>query len=194
MRPLAYVWAHALVFWGVMVWAYAPEFAIIQRAKRTQGTSDAKSMQVILLGQSVAFFLAFPLGWMPAFQFAPAHRVAALYGGVATVVVGSLFRRHCWRMLGSSFTGDVRAHEGQEVVTRGAYRFLRHPSYTAGIILNVGVGIGLGSWASGALLAVSSVLVYLYRMQVEARALLAVIGEPYREFMRSRKRLIPFIY
>jgi protein-S-isoprenylcysteine O-methyltransferase Ste14 len=31
-------------------------------------------------------------------------------------------------------------------------------------------------------------------MTVEERALLAVVGEPYREFMRTRRRLIPFIY
>jgi len=26
------------------------------------------------------------------------------------------------------------------------------------------------------------------------RALLAVLGEPYREFVRTRKRIIPFVY
>jgi len=97
-------------------------------------------------------------------------------------------------MLGSSFTGDVRARADQEVVSRGAYRLLRHPSYTAGIMLNTGVGIAMGSWASAALLGVASIAVYLYRMAVEERTLLAVIGEPYREFMRTRKRLIPFVY
>jgi protein-S-isoprenylcysteine O-methyltransferase Ste14 len=28
----------------------------------------------------------------------------------------------------------------------------------------------------------------------EERALLAAIGEPYREFMRTRTRLVPFLY
>ncbi|MDH3458564.1 MAG: isoprenylcysteine carboxylmethyltransferase family protein [Gemmatimonadota bacterium] len=194
MTPLAYVWPYALLFWTVFLWAFWPEFAIVRRAQRTQGASDSKSLQVILLGQSVAFVASFPLGWVSALQFAPAHRAAAFYAGVATLVAGSLLRRHCWRMLGSSFTGDVRAHAGQEVVSRGAYRILRHPSYTAGIMLNTGVGIALGSWASAALLAVASVAVYMYRMAVEERMLLAAIGEPYRQFMRTRKRLIPFVY
>ena len=194
MTPLPYVWPYALPYWAVFLWAFSPEFSIVQRARRTQGASDSKSLQVILLGQSVAFFASFPLAWVSAWQFAPAHRVAAFYAGVATVLAGSLFRRHCWRMLGSSFTGDVRARADQEVVSRGAYRLLRHPSYTAGIMLNTGVGIAMGSWASAALLGVASIAVYLYRMAVEERTLLAVIGEPYREFMRTRKRLIPFVY
>lgn len=194
MTPLPYVWPTALLFWIVFFWAFAPEFGIVRRARRSQGEADSKSLQVILLGQSIAFFAAFPLAWVSAFQFAPALHTAAFYVGVATLVAGSLLRRHCWRMLGSSFTGDVRVSPDQEVVNRGAYRVLRHPSYTAGIMLSMGVGIAVGSWASAALLTVASFTVYMYRMAVEERALLAVIGEPYRQFMSTRKRLIPFVY
>ena len=97
-------------------------------------------------------------------------------------------------MLGASFTGDVRASADQEIVTRGAYAILRHPSYTAGILMNTGIGIALGSWGSAATLALVSFAVYSYRIMVEERALLAIIGEPYKRFMSTRKRLIPFVY
>jgi protein-S-isoprenylcysteine O-methyltransferase Ste14 len=194
MTPLLFTWPHALVFWGVFVWAYAPESGIMRRARRAQTESDSKSLQVIMFGQSIAFFGSFAIAWVPALQFAPAHRVIALYAGVALIVAGSLLRRHCWRMLGASFTGDVRARADQQVVSRGAYRVLRHPSYTAGIVLNMGVGISLGSWVAAVLLAVASTVVYLYRIAVEERTLVAVVGEPYREFMKTRKRLIPFVY
>jgi protein-S-isoprenylcysteine O-methyltransferase Ste14 len=60
--------------------------------------------------------------------------------------------------------------------------------------MNIGLGVALGSWASVVLLAVASFGVYSYRIGVEERALVVVIGEPYREFMRTRRRLIPFIY
>ena len=73
-------------------------------------------------------------------------------------------------------------------------RFVRHPSYTAGTMLNLGVGIALGSWASTAILGEATLAVYAYRMRVEERTLSSVIGEPYREFMRGRKRLIPLVY
>lgn len=194
MKPLPFVWPYALLFWVLFLWAYWPEFAIIQRARRTQTALDSKSLHVILLGQGIAFFAAFPLAGVSALQFSPTHRVAAFYVGVTLLVAGSLLRRHCFRMLGSSFTGDVQARADQEVVSRGAYRILRHPAYTAGIMLNTGVGFALGSWASAVLIAGASIAVYVYRMNVEERTLLAVIGEPYRQFMRTRKRLIPFIY
>jgi protein-S-isoprenylcysteine O-methyltransferase Ste14 len=43
-------------------------------------------------------------------------------------------------------------------------------------------------------LALAAFAVYRYRIAVEERALLAVVGGPYRDFIRTRKRLIPFIY
>ena len=192
MKPLPFTWPWALLFWVLFVWAFTPEFRIIRESKQSS-TTDAKSLQVILLGMNLAFLAAFPIAWIPAFQV-PVARVPVFLFGVATFVAGSLLRRHCWRMLGASFTGDVRARADQPVVTRGAYAYLRHPSYTAGILLNAGMGIALGSWASALILTVASFLVYLYRITVEERALVAAIGEPYREFMRTRKRLVPFIY
>ena len=80
------------------------------------------------------------------------------------------------------------------VVSTGAYAWVRHPSYTAGIIMNASIGLALGSWGSTLLLTAASVAVYAYRMHVEERALAGTIGEPYREFMRTRKRLVPYLY
>lgn len=194
MKPLPFVWPYALVFWAVFVWAFVPEFAIVSRARRTAGTTDAKSVQVIVQGLNLAFFIAFPLAWVHALQFPPPYRFVVHYIGVGMLIAGSLLRRHCWRMLGASFTGDVQASASQQIVTRGAYAILRHPSYTAGIMMATAVGVALGSWASALLLAVVSVVVYIYRINVEERALLRVIGEPYDRFMRMRKRLIPFVY
>ena len=193
MRPLPFVWPWAPLFWGVHVWAFWPEFRIVREGRRSATAQDAKSVQVITFGMWLAYCAAYPLAWIPSMQFHEG-RVAVFLAGTALLVVGSLLRRHCWRMLGASFTGDVRAKAGQEVITRGAYALLRHPSYTAGILLNTGLGIALGSWASAAILFVVSWVVYSYRIAVEERALLAAIGAPYEAFLRTRKRLIPFIY
>jgi protein-S-isoprenylcysteine O-methyltransferase Ste14 len=194
MKPLPFVWPYALVFWIVFLWSYSPEFAIVRKAQKDQTKSDSKSLKVIMFGQGIAFFASFALSGISALQFPPAFRFSSFYLGLALLIVGSLFRRHCFRMLGASFTGDVRASTDQKVVDRGAYRVLRHPAYTAGIILNTAVGVGLGSWFATLLMAGASFAVYVYRISVEERALLTVIGEPYREFMTTRKRLIPFVY
>ena len=193
MTPLPFVWPYALVFWAVFFWGFGPEYLIIRRARRSAGAKDARSVQVILIAQAIAGLVAWPLAWVRGFQL-PGNRASVFLVGVAILVAGSLLRRHCWRLLGASFTGDVRATADQQVITCGAYALLRHPSYSAGILMNIGQGLALGSWASAAVLALAAVAAYSYRVRVEERALLATIGEPYRQFMTTRKRLIPFLY
>lgn len=195
--PLPFVYPYAIPFWAIFVWAFWPEFGILRRARKSlqAGDSlDAGSCRVIMLSMQMAFFVVFPLAWVQALRFPKSWDVAVFVSGLALLAAGSLLRRHCWRMLGASFTGDVQARADQRIVGDGAYRFLRHPSYTAGILMNAGIAVALGSWASAALLVVVSFVVYAYRIQVEERALLSVVGEPYREFMRTRKRLIPYVY
>lgn len=194
MRPLPFVWPYALLYWAVIVWVFWPELRIVFRAQRSPTAKTDRSLQVILIGLQAVYVAAYGLAFVHPLQVPPQYRVSMFFAGLAILVAGSLLRRHCWRMLGASFTGDVRASADQEVVTRGAYSILRHPSYTAGIILSMGIGIALGSWASAALMAIGAFAVYSYRMKVEERALLAAIGEPYRVFMNTRKRIIPWVY
>lgn len=97
-------------------------------------------------------------------------------------------------MLGQSFTGAVIVKPDQAVIEQGAYRYVRHPSYTAGALLFAGIGMALANWLSLAVLFLSTVLVYAYRVRVEESALVAVIGEPYRIYMRRTKRFIPFLF
>lgn len=193
MKPLPFVWPYALLFWAVEVWAFYPEFRVLKNADKRGSEKDAKSLQVILIGLQLAFFAAFLLAWLPVLQIAH-NRTAVFFIGIALMIGGSLMRRHCFRMLGKSFTGDVRANADQQIVTSGAYSILRHPSYTAAIILHAGLALALGSWLSFAVLLITSLVVYSYRISVEERALLTTIGEPYRRFMSTRKRLIPFVY
>ncbi len=196
-RPLPFVWPYWPLFWLVLFWAYSPEMRIIRAARKAAARADsldAGSVRVIHLGGSLAFALGFPLAFVTALRPGLAFERYLYLAGLGALIAGSLLRRHCWRVLGSSFTGDVRALPDQQIVTTGAYALLRHPSYSAGILMNTGIGLALGSWASAALLAIASLAVYLYRMDVEERVLLATLGDPYRDFMRTRRRLVPFIY
>ena len=197
MTPLPFVLPYALIFWAIFAWAFWPEFQIVRRAGksvRRADSPDAGSYRVIVNAMGIAFLVAWPLAWVPALRFPTHWGLTVFIVGLVFVTAGSLLRRHCWRMLGASFTGDVQARAGQRIINSGAYTLLRHPSYTAGIVMNAGAGLALGSWASIALLVVGSLAAYSYRIAVEERALLKAVGEPYREFMRTRKRLIPYIY
>jgi protein-S-isoprenylcysteine O-methyltransferase Ste14 len=193
-RLVIYTWPYALFFWAAFVWAFAPEFRIVTRRQEPSATpQDANSKRLIAIGQGLGGFAAF--GFAAAVPSAAlSHRMWAFWIGLITLIAGSLLRRHCWRMLGSSFTGAVIVTQDQAVVERGAYRYIRHPSYTAGAIMFLGIGLALGNWISVALLLGADLIVYGYRVGVEERALVAVIGDPYRRYMNRTKRFVPFLF
>ena len=106
---------------------------------------------------------------------------------------GSLLRRHCFRMLGQSFTAAVVVVQNQAIVERGAYRWIRHPSYTGGLLIYGGMGLALGNWMSLVEITVVVLVSYLLRVRAEERALVETLGEPYRDYMRRTKRFIPLL-
>jgi protein-S-isoprenylcysteine O-methyltransferase Ste14 len=87
----------------------------------------------------------------------------------------------------------VRVTPDQTLIERGAYRWVRHPSYTAGLLIMTGSGLALGNWVSLLVLVFVTPSIYAYRVVVEERALTAVMGEEYRQYMRRTKRFIPFV-
>src|SRR5437660_7076846 len=166
MRPLPFIWPYWPVFWAVVIWAFSPELQIVRKARKPATHSDspdAGSFRVIVLGMWIATALAFPIAWVSYLRLPATWQPVVFVIGVATLIAGSLLRRHCWRQLGASFTGDVRAEPGQRIVNTGAYAVLRHPSYSAAIQMNTGIGLALGSWGSAAFLALASFALYSYR-------------------------------
>jgi protein-S-isoprenylcysteine O-methyltransferase Ste14 len=192
MPPLVDTWPYGAVFGIVFLWAYWPELGVVWRARGTAGAQDAGSMRLIgaLLVAGVAAAFAEAYGLPAAAVSAP--RVA-FWAGVIAVVAASLLRRHCFRMLGGSFTGAVVVTPEQVLVERGAYRWIRHPSYTAGALMIIGIGLALGNWAALATLVVAVSIAYGYRVKVEERVLVATLGDRYREYMRRTKKFIPFV-
>ncbi|HEY3134047.1 MAG TPA: isoprenylcysteine carboxylmethyltransferase family protein [Gemmatimonadaceae bacterium] len=196
MRPLPFAWPYALVFWAVYLWAFAPEWRIVRsgvEGVKRDDSKDSGSLRLLLGGQWIALLIAFPIAFVTAFAFPPRLQVPLFAVGISLLLLGSLLRRYCWRTLGEYFTGDVRARPDQPVIRSGPYRLVRHPSYTAGMMMFIGIGLSLGNWISFVLLTLSTVTLYSYRVSVEERALLETIGEPYGAYMKECKRFIPYV-
>jgi protein-S-isoprenylcysteine O-methyltransferase Ste14 len=62
------------------------------------------------------------------------------------------------------------------------------------VIIFLGIGLALANWISLATLLVLVFVAFLYRVNVEERALLAVIGDPYRNYMQRTKRFVPYVF
>jgi protein-S-isoprenylcysteine O-methyltransferase Ste14 len=196
MRPLPFVWPYALIFWAVYFWSFLPEWKIVQggiEGVKSTDSKDSGSLRVLLGGMWIALLVAFALAFVRAWSFPPGAQLPLFAVGVLMILLGSLLRRYCFRTLGQYFTGDVRARSDQPVIRAGPYRLVRHPSYTAGMMMFIGIGLALGNWFSFTLLTIATIATYVYRVVIEERALLDAIGEPYRSYMKETKRFVPYI-
>jgi protein-S-isoprenylcysteine O-methyltransferase Ste14 len=120
-------------------------------------------------------------------------RVAA-WVGLGILWCGMVLRLWCFRTLGRYFTLSVQTSGDQPVIATGPYHVLRHPSYAAMLLAVVGLGLFMANWLS--LVTVTAIVTggFLYRIRVEERALLQALGENYRAYADTRKRLVPFIW
>ena len=89
---------------------------------------------------------------------------------------------------------DVIIEKDHELVERGPFRIVRHPSYTGLLLAFVGLALSLGNWA-GLLVSLMPIgAAFIHRMNVEEDALSRALGPRYAEYMKRTKRLVPFIY
>jgi protein-S-isoprenylcysteine O-methyltransferase len=114
--------------------------------------------------------------------------------GLVLMVGGLAVRLVAIRTLGAFFTADVRITTGQQLLTSGIYRRLRHPSYTGAWVGFVGACLVLGAPFGVALTAIGLLAAYVYRIRVEEAALVAAFGDEYRSYRMRSRRLIPAVW
>ena len=114
--------------------------------------------------------------------------------GCAVGLVGVGVRWWAIRTLGARFTRDLQVATDHEIVVDGPYRLVRHPSYTGAILMFAGVGVGLGNALSLALCLVLPAIGYLERIPREEELLRRELGEPYADYARRTRRLVPGVY
>jgi protein-S-isoprenylcysteine O-methyltransferase Ste14 len=112
--------------------------------------------------------------------------------GLIVALAGIAFRWYAIARLGRFFTTRVMVASDQTVVDTGPYRLVRHPSYTGALLTVFGVLLSNTNWLTLAcfLLAIPG---FAYRIAVEEKALASGLGQPYRDYMRRTKRLIPYV-
>jgi protein-S-isoprenylcysteine O-methyltransferase len=188
--------AYAIVFWATYALWLVMEI-IGSGTKRSGDPSKARdrgSFQLLLVLLCLALGLAFALPFLLPQATILWHRTSLFFVGIGLMLAGIAFRFYAMSLLGRFFTYDVAVHAGQTVVEAGPYRYIRHPSYTGALITLVGLGLALGNWAGLLALLACMGTAYAYRISVEEAALVAALGEPYKQYVRRTRRLVPFLF
>jgi protein-S-isoprenylcysteine O-methyltransferase Ste14 len=158
-------------------------------ATRADRTSTRVLLLVIALGVVVG---SFALRDVPSAAVRPA--APAQWAGLVLLWVGIALRQWSFRTLGRYFTFTIETGSDQPVIATGPYRVVRHPSYTALLVVLIGIGLLLGNWLALLAVAVAAIAGLVYRIGVEERALEDALGDRYRQFAATRKRLIPYVW
>lgn len=175
-----------------MVWA-GSEFAYYFRfGGRGRNDQDRWSGPAVIGSLLLSVWVG-TLVWrtVPAAQIS-GNRSVFLVGGIVVAVAGIALRAYAIRTLGKYFRLRVTTTPDQTVVERGPYRFVRHPSYTGALLTVLGVLICTANWLSMACFVIA-LPGLAYRIKVEEAALAGALGDPYRDYMKRTKRLIPYV-
>jgi protein-S-isoprenylcysteine O-methyltransferase Ste14 len=198
MLPLIYTTpAYTIAFVSVVVLSRIPETILLARRSRSDPTArkaDRGSLMVmsIVTGGGVILALVLAAVWTGAAT--PWLRPQVTIAGIVVFLLGAALRWWSIITLGRYFTADVEVRSTQSVVQSGPYRLVRHPSYTAILIMLLGLGLALVNWASLVVLLAGGLIGLGYRVRVEERALVEALGQPYVDYMRHTQRFIPFLF
>ncbi len=102
-----------------------------------------------------------------------------------------------WRShadLGDSWSVTLELNADHRLVTRGVYRFVRHPMYTSFFVSGLGQALLLANWVAGPSALVAVALLVLVRVPHEEKMMIDQFGDEYRDYMRRTGGLVPRRY
>lgn len=116
------------------------------------------------------------------------------WAGLLLILFAMSFRWYAIWWLGAFFTGVVYLQPGHRLIRMGPYRLLRHPSYTGGLFIFLGLAVTVNNGLLCILNLLLVSLAYRYRIKIEEEAMAEYFGKEYEQYRSKTWRLIPFIY
>jgi protein-S-isoprenylcysteine O-methyltransferase Ste14 len=170
------------------------------RRRRLGGTDQdrgTRALNAVLIGGAVVaadLFLWLIGPHSPLRIVSSPARDRLVLAGLLLAWLGLALRVWAIAVLGRSFRTTVEVGAGQDLVARGPYRWVRHPSYTGLLMTAAGFGLACDTWPGLALCLLLPLIALLRRIRVEETVLVATIGQPYRAYQDRTKRLIPGLW
>lgn len=95
--------------------------------------------------------------------------------------------------LGLNFNTTLHVREGHTLVTHGPYQWVRHPMYTALLMLTISWLLVVANWLAGVPWLISLLVIIVNRVSAEEDVMLEQFGAEYQAYMRRTGRFLPRI-
>lgn len=160
--------------------------------KRLESRESEAAQKRVVAASALAFILSFVLAGLD-YRFGWSSLPCWLIGLAALVQLGSYVMYAAVMKQNAYLSRTVKVQEGQQVVDRGLYAVVRHPMYTATVLMFLAMPLVLGSWPAFAVMLLYPVVI-VQRIKNEEKLLSEGLAG-YREYTaRVKYRLVPFIW
>ena len=189
----------------LLLYGVQSEIRFGKRARTTKaGATDRNSSRALSVATAIVVF-AFVLAMKASTAYPRAYlpdwfRSAVLPGmpatawvGVALGALGLVLRLWSVLTLRERYSRTLLVHEQHAIERSGPYRWVRHPGYLGSLLTFNGIGLASGNWITFVLSFVVTLAAYTYRITVEDQMLVAELGEPYAEYRRQVRALVPLL-
>jgi protein-S-isoprenylcysteine O-methyltransferase Ste14 len=167
-----------------------PESETVKR--RREGTASTLAGLLSLVGfVSIIAHVANP-AWM---RWADLPFPAWLrWFGVGVALLGFALLQWSQNTLGKNWSDTPRMLKEQALVTSGPYQYIRHPIYTAFILILGSTFFISANWMIGLTWIGMAVIEIASRINYEESLMVEFFGDQYREYMKRTGRLFPRIH
>jgi protein-S-isoprenylcysteine O-methyltransferase Ste14 len=111
--------------------------------------------------------------------------------GVGIALAGFALLQWAQNTLGKNWSDTPRMMKEQRLVTNGPYQWIRHPIYTAFLLILGSTLFISANWLIGLTWAGMTVLEILSRIHFEESIMLEYFGDEYREYMKKTGAFMP---
>lgn len=192
-EPLAYSLALCAVAsaWALKYWA-ARRRGRYAAGRRPAGGDDRfrRAGRVIFVASNLLTLASF---WTETKALLPfAQGGGWRLAGLGVLTAATLLQIRSLKDLGQNYSPCFDAYVPRRIVTRGAYRYVRHPLYLANLLLGAGHTLASGSLWVLALSVYGAVKIL--RALAREESYLSAAFPAYDTYRAKTARLIPFIY
>ncbi len=111
--------------------------------------------------------------------------------GVGIAFLGFVLLQWAQVTLSSSWSDTPRMMKEQILITSGPYRYIRHPIYTAFILILCSTLLISSNWLIGICWAGMTILEVASRISFEESLMIEYFGDQYGKYMKTTGRLFP---
>jgi protein-S-isoprenylcysteine O-methyltransferase Ste14 len=187
--------AALILMTGVGISSYFRRRADKETGEKISRQADGTLLMMIIkicglvLWLSPIIYLINP-AWMSWSKMSLPDSVRGLGVVLGLMCVGLIY--WLFSSIGHGISPTSATRQQHTLVTHGPYRWVRHPLYSVGAMLFIGLGLIADSWFIAAV-GIGAFILMVIRTPQEETNLIKKFGDEYREYMQHTGRFFPKI-